>query len=173
MVRTGIVALGLSVSAFVPFAQAASTQECQVRVLQALTDDLGNYWKAGEVLPVDIARNGANGGVFCASGGSCLPRKLHGSDALTLLNCQLGPSLGNGDRTLVADPRRTEPATAKAMTIRQNVENKLSSMGFSNPSAGSLAEDYVNHPRSGNGRLVARALAGSHNALAALKRNNP
>ncbi len=55
-------------------AGASGPRDCQVRVLAPITDDLGNTWKTGSVLPVDIERDGPNGGAFCAHGGSCLPR---------------------------------------------------------------------------------------------------
>lgn len=154
-------------------AYAAGPQECKARVLVPVTDDMGNAWKTGSILPVNIARDGANGGTFCASGGSCLPRTVNGSKALVLLNCKVGPSLGDGDSRLVPDASLSGAAAANALRSLQNATDKLSDLGFSNASAGSLADDYVNHPRSQNGRLVARAFAGSASALATLKRSNP
>ena len=84
-------------------ARAASPQECQVRVLAPITDDLGNTWKTGSVLPVDIGREGPNGGAFCAHGGSCLPRLSGSKPVLTLLNCKVGTALGGGDFRLVPE----------------------------------------------------------------------
>ena len=56
-------------------AGASGPQGCQIRVLAPITDDLGNTWKTGSVLAVDIERDGPNGGAFCAHGG-----KLPASD---------------------------------------------------------------------------------------------
>ncbi len=147
-------------------------QECKVRVLQLVNDDLGNHWKAGSVLSVHIERTGSQGNAFCASRGSCLPRTVQGSDALVLLNCRKGAALGDGDFRLIASAIKTGRAAASAIERRQDVADKLSKLGFTNASAGSLADDYVNLPQSKNSQLVARALAGSQAATVSLKRPN-
>ena len=149
------------------------SQECKVRVLQPVNDDLGNYWKAGSVLPVDIERTGPQGDAFCASRGSCLSRTVQGSDALVLLNCRRGAALGGGDFRLIASASKTGQAAASAIQRRQHVAHQLSKLGFTNASAGSLADEYVNLPQSTNARLIARALAGSQAATVSLKRANP
>ena len=82
-------------------AHAASPQ-CQIKVLQKVKDDLGNFWGPGQKLPVDIARGEGEGGAFCAHGGSCIPRTVAGLQAVRLLNCRIGKSLGNGDSKLVS-----------------------------------------------------------------------
>ena len=84
--------------------------ECQVRVLQPLTDDLGNHWQPGHVLPVTIERDNADGGAYCAHGGSCLPRKMNGHDSVKLMNCRIGEAIGGGDHRLSSTK---SPATNK------------------------------------------------------------
>ena len=105
-------------------------QECKARVLQPVNDDLGNRWKAGSVLPVDIERTGPQGDAFCASRGSCLPRTVQGSDALVLLNCRKGAAVGDGDFRLVASASKTGRAAASAIERRQDVADKLSKLGL-------------------------------------------
>ena len=168
-----VAVLSLSLVSQASSAQTASVQECQVRVVQPLIDDLGNHWQPGQVLAVTIERDYASGGAYCASGGSCLPRKVNGSDAVRLLNCRTGASLGGGDHGLVPDPHRIGTAAAQAMRTRNQVEQSLSKLGFSNASASGLADEYLTNPQSSTGRLIARALAGSSAATATLKRNNP
>ncbi len=154
-------------------AGASGPQECQVRVLASITDDLGTTWKTGSVLPVDIERDGPNGGAFCAHGGSCLPLLAAARPALTLLNCKIGPALGGGDFRLVPDSERGGSAAAATLRRLQDTTAKLMDLGFSSASSSILADEFVNHPRSSDGQLIAKALAGSRPALATLKRNNP
>lgn len=155
------------------FALGLEAQECKARVITPVVDEMGNHYKAGNILPVDIDRENGTGGTFCASGGSCVPRKLSGNDAVVLVNCKVGPALGGGDFRLVPDSSKMGSKAAAKLQSRQNTVAKLNDLGFSNASAGSLADDYANHPHSKTGRLVANALAGSQTALAALKRSNP
>ena len=152
---------------------SANAQECQARIVLPVWDDLGNAWKAGSTLPVNIERIGTQGSSFCASGGSCLPSRVGGSAALALLNCTVGPAIGGGDYRLIPSVQKAGAAAASALQMRQNATEKLSALGFSNASAGSLAEDYVRAPHSRNARLVAQALAGSRAAVAVLKHDHP
>ncbi len=171
--RRSIVVIATLALALARHAHAHFAQECQVRVLQSVTDDSGHRWPVGSVLPATILRDGPEGASYCASGGSCLPLKVNGSDTLHLLNCKVGPSLGDGDRRLIPDPQRAGHAAAATMRSRDEAERRLSGMGFSNASAGSLAAEYVKEPGSARGRLVAQALAGSSAARARLKSSNP
>ncbi len=170
----GVIAL-LFVSSLTALlrAEVSGPQGCQARVLVALTDDLGNTWKAGSVLPVDIKRDSPNGGALCAHGGSCLPRRVGAQPVLMLLNCTVGPEISEGDSRLVPDPRLAGPAAAAKLQTLQDTTDKLMNRGFSNASAGSLAHSFVNDPRSRTGRLVAKALGGSQTAVTTLKRHNP
>lgn len=152
---------------------ALGVTECQVRVLQPFTDSNGNHWQAGTVLPVTIERDDADGGAFCASGGSCLPRKQDGKEAVRLINCQVGPTVGGSDYRLVPNAQVVGRATATRMRSRASVAQALSALGFSNASAGTLADDYVGDPSSSAGKQVGRALHGSSAAIAALKKSNP
>ena len=154
-------------------AGASGPQECQVRVLAPITDDLGDTWKTGAVLPVDIERDGPNGGAFCAHGGSCLPRLAGTQPVVTLLNCKVGPALGGGDFNILTDAERGGSAAAAKLQRLQDTTAKLVDLGFSSASSSTLADNFVNHPRSSDGQLVAKALAGSRSALATLSRNNP
>ena len=79
--------------------------ECRGQILQPLQDDLGNHWQSGKILPVTIERDNATGGAYCAHGGSCFPRRIDGRDAVSLLNCHIGPNLGGGDHRLVQNKR--------------------------------------------------------------------
>ncbi len=165
--------LTLTVLPFASFSEAATVQECEIRVMRPLPDDLGNRWQPGKILPVTIERDDADGGAYCASGGACVPRKVNGGNAVLLVNCRIGTVIGGGDRRLVPDPSRAGETAAQLMRSQVAVENTLSALGLSNASAGSLADEYVDNPRSETGRTVARALAGSGAALAALKRSHP
>ena len=158
---------------FAASAGAAEIPDCKVRVLQPLTDDLGNHWQPGQTLSMTIERDNASGGSYCASGGSCVPLKINGSDAVRLLNCRVGAAIGDGDRSLVPDPNLAGTGAAQEMRLRSDVERKLSNLGFSDASAGSLADEYVLHPGSANGRLVKSALTGSSAAICMLKQNHP
>ena len=105
-------------------AGASGPQQCQIRVLAPITDDLGNTWKTGSVLAVDIERDGPNGGAFCAHGGSCLPRMAGAQTVLTLLNCKVGPALGGGDFRLVPERsgavRHQQPSFSGSSTPQPN-----------------------------------------------------
>lgn len=148
--------------------------ECQARVQRPVTDDMGHGWKPGDVVPVDIAREGGKGGQFCAHGGACLPRQTaEGQAALALTNCKVGPAIGGGDYRLVPDAHLAGAAAAAAMEACADVEQKLSALGFSNAAAGSLAEDTVSHPRSRKAQQVHRALRGSREALSTLQAQYP
>ena len=153
--------------------RAVSVQECKVRVLQPITDDLENHWQPGQTLAVTIERNTPSGGSYCASGGSCLSRKVSGVDAVQLLNCKPGSALESGDWSLAPDPLRLSPAAVKVMRSRDDAEQTLSRLGFSNAAAGTLADEYTRNPQSSTGHTVARALAGSQSAIAKLKQHNP
>ncbi len=101
------ILLSLSTIFAVGQTKAPIVHGCQVRVLAPIKDDLGNTWKVGSILPVDIERDGANGGAFCAHAGSCLPQMVGTQPALTLLNCRVGTALGGGDFRLVPGGRRS------------------------------------------------------------------
>ncbi len=88
-------------------AVADAAPECQVLVLRPITDDIGNHWNPGQKLPVDIQRSGPNGGAYCAHGGSCLPGRIGGAEAVRLVNCRVGASIDSEDRRLVFDPHVT------------------------------------------------------------------
>jgi hypothetical protein len=85
---------------------ASMPPECQLITMQPLTDDLGNRWQSGRTFSVTIERDDATGGSYCAHGGSCFPRRIKGREAVKLLNCSIGPNLGNGDHRLVQNGRR-------------------------------------------------------------------
>ena len=83
-------------------AQPASAQaSCNIRILHGVTDDIGNRWRPGQILPVDIARDSTTGGAFCAHGGSCIPRRVAGTQAARLINCHIGALIGGNDHRLV------------------------------------------------------------------------
>lgn len=83
-----------------------------------------------------IERDTPSGGSYCASGGSCLSRKVGAGEAVRLLNCKPGSALENGDWSLVRDPLRMRPAAVNAMRSRDDAEQKLSRLGFLNEAAG-------------------------------------
>lgn len=93
----------LALAAVMPVALAAP--ECQIRVLQPVTDDVGNTWQPGKILPATILRREAGQTAFCAHGGSCLPRSAGGKQAVRLIDCKIGPSIGNGDYRLIPKAR--------------------------------------------------------------------
>ena len=79
---------------------AAKSKECQIRVIRPVVDDLGNHWKPGKILLVDIERDNPDGGAFCAHGGSCLPRRSDNAKSVQLINCTVGPPIDSSDRRL-------------------------------------------------------------------------
>ena len=100
-----------------PFVKPGGADECQMRVLQPVTDDLGNHWQPGQILPVTVRRGNSSVGAYCAHGGACVPLKIGGRSATRLINCQVGPSIGGSDRLLVPDgksagksPEQAKPA---------------------------------------------------------------
>lgn len=170
MLRSAV--LILSVGMTMP-AAAKPVRECQIRILRPVTDDMGHRWSAGRLLPVTIMRRDANGTSFCAHGGSCVPRMTRDGQAAQLVNCKPGEALGNGDFRLDPNPVVMSRADAGKMRTRSAVENKLSTLGFSNAASGTWANDYAANPASAHGRLVVRALAGSAEALATMKAKLP
>lgn len=80
---------------------SANHPECHVIVVQDVTDDLGNRWKMGQVLPVDIARDSLPGGSFCAHGGSCIPRRAGSAQAARLTDCRVGALIDSSDHKLI------------------------------------------------------------------------
>lgn len=52
------------------YPSSAATPDCHIRIVREVTDDLGNTWRRGKILPVDIQRDDARGVSFCAHGGS-------------------------------------------------------------------------------------------------------
>ncbi|MDV0437390.1 hypothetical protein [Xanthomonas sacchari] len=79
--------------------------DCHAVMLAAVEDDMHNTWNKGQTVPVDIARDTPSGSAFCTHGGSCLPRKVAGHEAVRLADCKIGPSIGDGDSRLIALPR--------------------------------------------------------------------
>ena len=75
--------------------------ECHVIIVRDVTGDLGNRWKAGQVLPVDIARDSLPGGSFCAHGGSCIPRRVGSAQAARLTDCRVGALVDSSDHNLI------------------------------------------------------------------------
>lgn len=170
MLRSAVIIL--SVGMTMP-AAAKPVRECQIRILRPVTDDMGHRWSAGRLLPVTIIRRDANGTSFCAHSGSCVPRMTRNGQAAQLVNCRPGAALGNGDFRLDPNPTAKSSADADKMRTRFVIENKLSTLGFSNAASGTWANDYAANPASAHGRLVARALAGSAEALAMMKAKLP
>ncbi|GAA0660049.1 hypothetical protein FHT00_002896 [Sphingomonas insulae] len=167
--KTASFCIALAALTMAGAADAATVPECMVRVLQPVTDDLGNRWDAGKLLPVTILRRDANGASYCTHGGSCIPRMRGAVQVVRLTNCRPGAALGHGDYRLDPDPRTMGRADAKRAMTARGVGDRLAALGFSNAAIGSWSEDYVAHPDSPNGRLVARALAGSKPAIAAMR----
>lgn len=97
--------LGLTVLASMPLVPGHGNgmrhPQCHVAITQNVTDDLGNIWKAGQILPVDIARASPSGMSFCAHGGSRIPRRRGDTQAVRLLNCRVGVLIDGPDHELV------------------------------------------------------------------------
>lgn len=102
-----------------------------------------------------------------------MPRMTRNGRAAQLVNCRPGKALGNGDFRLDPNPAVMSRAEADKMRTRSVVENKLSTLGFSNAASGTWANDYAANPDSAHGRLVSRALAGWAEALATMKAKLP
>jgi hypothetical protein len=96
-----VVALALAAMPTVGSGATHAAADCSVRILQPVTDDLGNHWETGKILSVTIERDGKDGGSFCAHGGSCVPRKVNQSEAVKLLHCRIGPKIDATDHKLV------------------------------------------------------------------------
>lgn len=93
----------------------ADGPECRLRILSAVTDDVGNTWQPGKVLPVDIQRVDGKGVSFCAHGGSCIPRMSGNALASRLIDCRKGASIGGGDYSLI---RLRHRSSAKQSALR-------------------------------------------------------
>jgi hypothetical protein len=154
-------------------AAAAPVPDCQVRVIRPVTDDMGNRWAAGKLLSVSIMRRDASGTSYCAHAGSCIPQMVRGAQAVRLANCKPGTALGNSDYRLDADPATMSKADVRRMRLQSTAEARLAALGFSNAASGSWANDYASDAASAHGRLVARALAGSRQAIATMKAQLP
>lgn len=154
-------------------AHAEGIPECKIRVLRPVTDDIGNHWPIGKVLPVTIMRRDTNGLSFCAHGGSCVPRMVGGQQTAALVNCRPGASIGNGDYSLVPDPAVMGAEGARRFRSADAVGNRLAALGFSNASIAGWSQTYVLHPTSPKGRLVEQALAGSKAAVSKMKAMMP
>ncbi len=154
-------------------ASAADFPECKVRTLAPVTDDGGYRNPAATILPADILRRDAHGVSYCAHGGTCVPERVRGRQVARLINCRPGKSIGNGDYRLDPDPRTMGAADARRFLSARQVGDKLAALDFSNAAIGSWSSDYATNPASPNGRLVARALAGSSKAVAEMKAKLP
>lgn len=99
----------LSIIVFAPIAAVATDYvNCHIEVRNSVKDDMGNLWQKGQVLPADIARDAPEGRFYCAHGGSCIPGQLNGRDTSHLLDCHVGPSIGDGDFQLRSGKRESE-----------------------------------------------------------------
>lgn len=96
-----VLLLALSLAAH---AGTAADPDCQALMLRPVVDDMNIAWKKGQRVPVDISRTTSEGEFYCAHGGSCLPRTVKGQEAVRLIHCRPGPSIGDDDHRLVAAP---------------------------------------------------------------------
>lgn len=154
-------------------ASAADFPECKVRTLAPVIDAGGYRNAAGKILPADILRRDEHGVSYCAHGGTCVPERVRGRQVVRLINCRPGKSIGNGDYRLDPDSRTMGAADARRFLTARQVGDKLVDLDFSNAAIGSWSSDYATNPASPNGRLVARALAGSKEAIAKMKAKLP
>lgn len=76
--------------------------DCQIKVLKTVTDDMGNQFSKGQVIPVDIQRIQDKKVFYCAHGGSCIPARVKGVKTIALTNCKPGVKIGDQDRRLTA-----------------------------------------------------------------------
>jgi hypothetical protein len=150
-------------------ATARETPECRIAVVSAVTDDMGRSWQAGEIAPATFVRREGGNTFYCEDHGQCLPQRLHGVTVTRPIDCRVGSRTSPGYFWLDPNPKVMGAAGARQLLARRRAEVRLSALGFDNASAGGLAEDYARNPTSSNGRLVARALAGSQTAIAQLK----
>lgn len=154
-------------------AATAETPECRIAIVRPVTDDMGRNWRAGEVAPATFIRREGGVTFYCEDHGQCLPQRLNGVTMTRPIDCHMGKSSSPGYFWLDPDPKVMGATGARQLLARRRAELRLGALGFDNASAGGLAEDYASNPTSRNGRLVARALAGSRTAVAQLKRTNP
>lgn len=164
----------LSLLVVLPFlstaAIASGTPECKVRILRAVADDGGNRLRTGQIVTADFVRRDATKLSFCADHGTCVARMSNGQQAAQLVDCHIGKADSRGTVWLDPNPKLLGTAVARQMLSRRYAKGKLVDMGFSMATSGSYAEAYAAKPASSDGRLVARVLAGSSTALAALKK---
>ncbi|KQM23838.1 MULTISPECIES: hypothetical protein [unclassified Sphingomonas] len=80
---------------------AQATPECRVRILRPVTDDLGNRWRTGKILPTTLERETRGRTYFCAEHGSCIPATINRKPAARLLDCTRGRAVSPGDYLLV------------------------------------------------------------------------
>jgi hypothetical protein len=168
--KTAILLLALTTAGV---ANASEVPECQIRILHSVDGDRGDHWSAEKMVPADIMRRDRNGVSFCAHGGSCIPARANGREVARLVDCRQGRSIGNGDYRLTPVPELMGARRTRIFLTAERVGDKLSALGFSQAGIGSWAGDYATNPASPNGRLVARALAGSKSALAEMKAKLP
>jgi hypothetical protein len=170
--KTAILALALAAGA-TSAADAATVPECQVRILHPVDGDRGDHWRAGSMVAADILRRDGNGVSYCAHGGSCIPARVNGREVARLADCRQGKSIGGGDYRLAPVPGLMGARRTRIFLTAERVGDRLSALGFSQAGIGSWSGDYATAPSSRNGRLVARALAGSQQALAEMKAKLP
>ncbi|MBA8881850.1 hypothetical protein [Phyllobacterium myrsinacearum] len=92
--------LGISLVLLSITGQASEAADCHALVRQSITDDMSNVWQKGQKLPLDIARKGPDGWLYCTHGGSCIPRDMNGTEAVHLIDCKVGVAIGEGDYRL-------------------------------------------------------------------------
>jgi len=80
---------------------AAAAVDCHIRIVAPVTDDLGNHWKRGQIVPVDIQRSQANHITYCAHGGSCFPAVTNQRQTARLTDCRAGKKIDDEDRVLI------------------------------------------------------------------------
>ncbi len=162
--------LALPLLATPALAAARETQECRIRIMRPLADDTGRRWNAGQIVPADFIRKDDQGTFYCEDHGACVPQRSNGAVVTRPIDCRAGKAISAETFYLDPIPAVMGASAARQMLTRRRAEERLSALGFSNAAAGTFAEDYASAPSSRNGRLVARALAGSRTAIANLKR---
>lgn len=172
LIRRTLVKL-LSLFVALPFlataATARETPECRIRILRSVADDSGVRLKTGQIVTADFVRRDAQGISFCADHGACVARMTNAVQTAQPIDCHIGKADSHGTIWLDPNPKMLGTAVARQMLSRRYAKGKLVDLGFSMATSGSYAEAYAVKPGSRDGRLVARVLAGSPTALAALK----
>lgn len=119
----------------------------------------------------------AGSAVFCSHGGYCYPRWIwvsdgvtgHTEEALRLVNCKVGAKVDEDGPDVFYSVDVVRAANSTALLRRDDLVNRLASMGLCGACADNAAQWYLQRPDSSCAALTKRALEGDPVATADLR----